>query len=230
VLGHDEERAWLLLADAGTPIRVFGNPPETWVAVMPLCSELQCGEVAHAHEHLAIGVPDLRVPSLPARYERFLRGELPLEQAELRGLREFAPRFVELCAELAEHDVPDTIQHDDLHYANVYSQGEQLRLLDWGDSSVAHPFFSLVVTFRFLEEINKLRPSDPWFARLRDAYLEPWGSGHEDTFALAMRVGKFAHAFAWARQRDALPPEEHPQFDEWYRVVIRRAVAETGGD
>jgi hypothetical protein len=27
-----------------------------------------------------------------------------------------------------------------------------------------------------------------------------------------------------------LPPEEHPQFDEWYRVVIRRAVAETGGD
>jgi hypothetical protein len=112
----------------------------------------------------------------------------------------------------------------------VYSQGEQLRLLDWGDSSVAHPFFSLVVTFRFLEEINKLPPSDPWFARLRDAYLEPWGSGHEETFALAMRVGKFAHAFAWARQRDALPPEEHPRFDEWYRVVIRRAVAETCGD
>jgi len=28
VLGHDEERAWLLLADAGTPIGAFGNPPE----------------------------------------------------------------------------------------------------------------------------------------------------------------------------------------------------------
>ena len=176
------------------------------------------------------GVPDLRVPTLPARYERFLRGELPLEEDELRRLHEFAPRFAELCAELAAHDVPETIQHDDLHHANVYSDGKQLRLLDWGDSSVAHPFFSLVVTFRFLEEINKLLPSDPWFARLRDAYLEPWGSGHEETFALAMRVGKFAHAFAWARQRDALPPEEHPRFDEWYRVVIRRAVAETGGD
>ena len=60
VLGHDEKRAWLLLADAGTPIRVFGNPPETWLAVMPLCSELQRGEVVHAHEHLATGVPDLR--------------------------------------------------------------------------------------------------------------------------------------------------------------------------
>ena len=230
VLGHDEERAWLLLSDAGTPIRVFGNPPETWFAVMPLCSELQRGEVAHAHEHLATGVPDLRFPTLPARYERFLHGELPLEQDELRRLREFAPRFTDLCAELAAHGALETIQHDDLHHANVYLAGNQLRLLDWGDSSVAHPFFSLVVTFRFLEEINKLPPSDPWFARLRDAYLEPWGSGHEETFAHAMRVGKFAHAFAWARQRDALPPEEHPRFDEWYRVVIRRAVAETGGD
>ena len=230
VLGHDEERAWLLLADAGTPIRVFGNPPETWLAVMPLCSELQRGEVAHAHEHLAHGVPDLRVPTLPARYERFLRGELPLEAGR-------APPPARICAPLRgalrrarRARRPDTIQHDDLHHANVYSDGKQLRLLDWGDSSVAHPFFSLVVTFRFLEEINKLLPSDPWFARLRDAYLEPWGSGHEETFALAMRVGKFAHAFAWARQRDALPPEEHPRFDEWYRVVIRRAVAETGGD
>ena len=230
VLGHDEERAWLLLADAGTPIRVFGNPPETWLAVMPLCSELQRGEVAHAHEQLAHGVPDLRVPTLPARYERFLHGELPLEQAEIQRLREFAPRFAKLCTELAARDVPETIQHDDLHHANVYSQGEQLRILDWGDSSVAHPFFSLVVTFRFLEEINKLLPPDPWFARLRDAYLEPWGSGHDETFALAMRVGKFAHAFAWARQRDALPPEEHPRFDEWYRVVIRRAVAGTDGN
>jgi len=230
VLGHDEERAWLLLADAGTPIRVFGNPPETWLAVMPLCSELQSGEAAHTHEHLAHGVPDLRVSTLPARYERFLNGELPLEQDEIRRLHEFAPRFTELCAELAAHDVPETIQHDDLHHANVYSDGNQLRLLDWGDSSVGHPFFSLVVTFRFLEEINKLLPSDPWFGRLRDAYLEPWGSGYEETFALAMRVGKFAHAFAWARQRAALPPEEHPRFDEWYRVVILRAVAEVGGD
>ncbi len=230
VLGHDEERAWLLLADAGTPIRVFGNPPETWLAVMPLCSELQRGEVAHANQQIAHGVPDLRVPTLPARYERFLQGELPLKQDEIQRLHKFAPRFAELCTELAAHGVPDTIQHDDLHHANVYSDGKQLRLLDWGDSSVAHPFFSLVVTFRFLEEINKLLPSDPWFARLRDAYLEAWGNGHEETFALAMRVGKFAHAFAWARQRDALPPEEHPRFDEWYQVVIRRALTKTGGD
>jgi hypothetical protein len=28
VLARDDKRAWLLLADAGTPMRVLGNPPE----------------------------------------------------------------------------------------------------------------------------------------------------------------------------------------------------------
>ena len=148
VLGHDEERAWLLLADAGTPIRDFGNPPEAWFVTLPLYAELQRGEAAHTHDHLTHHVPDLRVATLPARYEDLLRHDLPLECDEIRQLREFAPRFAELCGELAAHDVLETVQHDDLHMANVYAQGERLRLLDWGDASISHPFASLVVTFR----------------------------------------------------------------------------------
>ncbi len=52
--------------------------------------------------------------------------------------------------------------------ANVYAKGEHLRVLDWGDTSISHPFASLGVTFRFLEERNRLLPDDPCFARLRD--------------------------------------------------------------
>lgn len=226
VLAHDEERAWLLLGDAGRPIGDFGNPPDAWLRALPLYAELQRGEIAYAREHVEHGVPDLRIPTLPARYEDLVRRELPLEHDELARLRAFAARFDELCTELATHDIPETVQHDDLHMANVYAQDERLRLLDWGDSSIAHPFASLVVTFRFLEELNRLAPADTWYARLRDAYLEPWGRGLEVTFALALRVGSFAHAFAWARQRDHLPPAERPGFDRWYRVVLRRAVAQ----
>ena len=225
VLGHDEERAWLLLGDAGTPIRALGNPPEAWLAALPPYAELQRGEAAHADGHLAHGVPDLRVSTLPARYEDLLRHDLPLEGDGVRRLREFGPRFAELCEELAAHGVPETVQHDDLHMGNVYAQGERLRLLDWGDASISHPFASLVVTFRFLEEVNGLPPGDPWLARLRDAYLEPWGRGLGDVFALALRVGAFAHTFAWARQRDNLPQEARADFDTWFRVVLRRALA-----
>jgi hypothetical protein len=226
VLGCDEGRAWLLLADAGTPIKAFGNPPEMWAGALPLYAELQRGEASHTDEHLAHRVPDLRLETLPARYEDLLRHDLPLEAEEVDRLRGFAGRFAELSGELAAHGLPETVQHDDLHMANVYARGEQLRLLDWGDASISHPFMSLVETFRFLEEFNKLPPSDPWFARLRDAYLEPWGRGQADTFALAIRVGAFAHAFAWTRQRDALPEDARIEFDTGFAIVLRRALAQ----
>jgi hypothetical protein len=86
-----------------------------------------------------------------------------------------------------------------------------------------------VVTFRFLEERNKLPPGDQWFARLRDAYLEPWGRDLDETFALAVRVGTFARPIAYMRQRAALRQEEHPLFDRDFSIVLRRAVAQTLG-
>jgi hypothetical protein len=227
VLAHDTERSWLLLADAGTPIRALGNPPETWLVILPLYARLQLGEARHAGEHLARGVPDLRVAKLPARYEDLLRHDLPIERDDAARLRGFSRSFTELCDELEALAIPETIQHDDLHLANVYALGHRLRILDWGDASIGHPFVSLVVAFRFLEEVNGLEPGDPWLARLRDAYLEPWGSGLNDAFELALRVGAFAHPIAWVRQRDALPEGARPQFDTWFSVVLRRAVERT---
>lgn len=43
VLAHDEERAWLLLEDAGRAVGDIGNPPEAWLAVLPSYAELQRG-------------------------------------------------------------------------------------------------------------------------------------------------------------------------------------------
>jgi hypothetical protein len=229
VLGYDEDRAWLLLADAGNPVGAVGNPPEAWLAALPLYAELQRGEAARARDHLAHGVPDLRLATLPARYNELMQLDLPLKRDEIRRLRDFAPRFTELCGELTAYDVPETIQHDDLHHGNLYAQGSRVRVLDWGDASISHPFASLVVTFRFLEERTRLAPRDPWFARLRDAYLEPWGRDLGDAFALAIRVGTFARAIAYMRQRVAVPPAERPVFDTDFSIVLRRAVGQTLG-
>jgi hypothetical protein len=228
LLAHDDARGWMLLADAGTPIRAVGNPPEVWLQALPRYAELQRGEAPHAADHLAHGVPDLRIATWPARFVDLMEGDLPLQDRQVRLLRQFAPRFSELCAELAaDGRVPQTVQHDDLHMANVYQTADQrLRLLDWGDASISHPFASLVVTFRFLEEVNHLASDDRWFPRLRDAYLEPWGSGFSRTFRVALRAGAFAHAFACLRQRKLLPPEARRAFDTDFRVVLGRALAQ----
>jgi hypothetical protein len=228
VLAVDEARSWLLIADAGIAVGDRGNPPEAWLAALPLYAELQQGEAAFALDHIDHGVPDLRMAALPAGYERLLASELPLAKDDVNRLRDYAPRFTELCAALAELGIPESVQHDDLHMKNLYSDGGNFRIVDWGDSSIAHPFFSLVETFRFLQEFNHLAPNDPWFRRLRDAYLEPWGSGLEETFEIAMRAGWFVHAIAWTRQRDALPLEAQADFDRAFGIILRRAVAQTG--
>jgi hypothetical protein len=150
---------------------------------------------------------------------------LPITDDERARLAGVAPAFDRLCGELAASGTGDTVQHDDLHHRNVFRGPDGVRVLDWGDTSIAHPFFSAVVTFRFLEEHNALDPSDPWFTHVRDAYLEPWGHGRIEEFALAQRVGIFAHAIAWARCRAGLTPAQQDDFDEDYPVILRRALA-----
>jgi len=212
---------WLLMADAGAPIGSFEpyvNPPEVWEAVLPLYAELQLGEAAHAAEHLAGGVPDLRTENLPACFEEMLARDLPLSSGEIGRLRRFAPHFAELCAELSSRGIADSIQHDDLHMANVYRHDSRLRVLDWGDACVSHPFASLFETFRHLD-------APEWEPRLRDVYLEPWGgSRHRDTFGLALRIGTVAHSFAWLRQYDNLPESDRAGFG--LEGMLRLAVAQ----
>ena len=224
VIAHDVDRRWLLMADAGEPLRVLGNPPERWLEVLPTYAELQIGETRHIDEHLASGVPDLRVARLPLLYDELLHAELPLSPDERSALERFLPRSAALCEELDDAGIRPSIQHDDLHMNNVYVKEETLRVLDWGDASVGHPFFSLFETFRFLVEMNGLEPRDPSFARLRDAYLEPWGGDRRATFDLALRIAGLAHAIAWLHQREALPPADCPAFDEAFAAILRLAL------
>ena len=230
VLAYDEQRAWLLLADAGAGIHAAGTPPQAWLEALPLYAELQRGEVAQSDAHLAHGVPPLLLSTLPARYSELLDINLPIEPHAVELLRAFAPRFEQLCVGIAAAGLPPTIQHDDLHIGSLYRRDGRLRLLDWGDSSVSHPFFSLFVTFGFPENRTGVPREDRWFRRLRDAYLEPWGRDLGDIFEPAMEAGRFAHIIAWSRQREFLPPPKRATLDDALaRVLWRAAVANATG-
>jgi hypothetical protein len=219
VLARDASRRLLLLADAGIAFDRLGNRPELWLELLPRYAELQRSVPPPA------SLPDRTVERWPGLFEELAALALPLEPAETARLRAHAPRFAELCGELASYGLAPAIQHDDLHHKNAFVDGELRRIIDWGDACVGHPFMSLVVTFRFLEERTGLAPGDPWFARLRDAYLEPWGRGLEPAFELCERIGRFAHAFGWLSLRPLLPETERPRSDVPFAVVLRRALA-----
>jgi hypothetical protein len=209
VIAHDEERAWLLLADAGEPLGVGGDPAP-WLHLLPRYAELQRAEAVRTDQHLAGGVPDRRLATFPRLYEEMLSRTSSLGSDEVARLRAFTQRFGELCAELGARGIPETIQHDDLHGANVYRREGELRILDWGDSCISHPFRTLYVTVEHLF----LPRGDPWLARLRDAYLEPWGrpAALRETFALAERLGPFGHVFKSLSLLDMIPKDEQPKY------------------
>jgi len=192
-LALDEERGWMLLRDAGTPLlevmREDGSV-RRWLDVLPRYAELQLACAPDVEELLAIGVPDLRLATLPERYEEVATGRF-------RGA---APLVRDFAAELAEFALPETVQHDDLHDRNVFVGAEGgYRIVDWGDAVVSHPFLTLAVTLEGvirwgLDDVEDSVDTAPF----RDAYLRPFAGGRDLRRAveIALRLGWAARAVA----------------------------------
>lgn len=178
------EGSWLLLADAGSPIAAFGDMVDAWEALLPLYAELQQGEAAHAGEHLAAGVPDLRPETLPARYEVCAERE--------PRLAPFAERFGELCMSLSR---APTVQHDDLSGPNAYARDGNVTVLDWGDTCIAHPFATMYVALRWTAHFH----GDETAARIRRAYLDAWDGDVGDELDRVLAVAAFARVLQWQR-------------------------------
>ena len=126
-------------------------------------------------------------------------------------------RYAELCARLADGGVPASLQHDDLHDANVFVSGNRHRFFDWGDASVSHPFLSLLVTLRVAGQALDVPNGHPVLLRLRDSYLDVWrdhGSPRElrEQCAVALQVGPLQRALTWHRILQGVHPDERAQW------------------
>ncbi len=192
LLAADLGRGWMLMADAGESLRTV-VPRErdlsAWLEVLPLYASVQLDLAGDVDELLALGAPDLRLATLPERYERLVT-ELDVEE-RFRGA---VPRVAELAEELAAYGLPETIQHDDLHDGQVFVRDGRYLLMDWGDACVSHPFFTLSVTLEGvlawgLDDVESSLDTAPF----RDAYLAPFAAryGEEIVAAVpaALRLG-----------------------------------------
>ena len=217
----DEDRAWMLMRDGGTRLREL-EPPDLspWQGILPRYAELQIAVTPRADELLALGVPDMRPAGIPDAVESLLEDDHALmlgESEELRRdqrdeLRRRLPELRALVEELEAFGIPATIQHDDLHDGQVFVRNGDVRILDWGDSCVSHPFHTLTVTLRALAWRHGIEPGSVQLLRLRDAYLEPFGAPAAAA-DLAYRTGTLGRALAWHRYVSAATPAERDPED-----------------
>ncbi|MGB2953970.1 MAG: phosphotransferase [Gaiellaceae bacterium] len=228
LLAADPDRGWMLQADAGTRLRELlaeDGRVERWEQILPLYAELQIEAAPDWQALLGAGAPDRRLRFLPAQYEQLvadgeaLQPALPdgLSDEEVRSVRLLVPLVTRLSEELDAVGLPETIQHDDFHDGQVFVRDDRYRFIDWGDSCVSHPFFTLSVTLRVLALKLGVELGAPELDRFRDAYLEPWTRFRsraelEAAAATAFVLGRACRALAWRRIAKGLPPP----FDEEY--------------
>lgn len=223
------EDGWILLPDGGEVSRLAHGgltPVEVTVEQLAAYADLQRSLEPHVERLLAAGPRDLRPAEMPAAMATtiaVLEAESPparLSAEDAARLRAVLPAYAEACAELAAAGIAPTLQHDDLHDNNILVRGPVF--IDWGDSSVGHPFGTMLATLRSIAFHHGLAADDPALARVADAYTEAWTDVADRAtlrrqVELALRVGPLTRSLsyrqalthvddaAWQADADAMP-------------------------
>jgi aminoglycoside/choline kinase family phosphotransferase len=231
VIATDAERGWLLLADAGRRLRELESEPgqlERWKDALRLYADVQRAVADDSESLVAAGVPDRRLHVLVDAYAELLHDsaavrpdheealteeELAAARAQLDDLRVDAQRLVEL-------GLPETVQHDDLHDGNVFVGTDGMRIIDWGDTCISHPFLSFAITAAVVR--HRLPGED--VHEVWRAYLEPWGGGFEETLEPALRLGFACGALKWNDVVSAMEPVTRAPFEDAVPRQIRRVL------
>ena len=143
LLAADLDRGWMLMRDAGTRMRelvVLEASLQRWHPVLDTVARISVALQDDVGGLLAIGVPDLRLATLPESYAALIE-----EIDAAPRFRAATHRVAELCEQLAAYGIRDSVQHDDLHDGQVFVRDGRHWVVDWGDACVSHPFFVLAV-------------------------------------------------------------------------------------
>ena len=231
----DTARGWMLMRDGGEQLRASIRPAKDvrpWEPVITQYADLQIGIAEHVDELLALGIPDYRLAVLPALYSQLLTDEDSLMIGQEKGLTtaEFerllilAPRFEQICADLAAFGIPESLDHGDFHDGNVLVKNGGITFFDWGDASVTHPFVSLRTWFVSMEialDLEDFAPPTSEMLALRDSYLARWeGFASKErlleAYHLSRPAASIVKALLWHNTISRL---EGPLRDEYAWIV-----------
>ena len=183
VVAIDADRHWMLLRDVEgvtTPLEEVRDEA-LWSDAVRRLAEMQVTAARWTPELRELGVPNRSLDVLARRIPKLcndasammLGSPCGLTRPEIDRVASLGPTLLALSGELAQFDIPDTLEHGDLWSSNILMTLRGPVFLDWSDSSLSHPFFSL---FHLMNDAASLLPTSSAESRrrLRDAYLDPW--------------------------------------------------------
>jgi hypothetical protein len=228
LLAVNQERGWMIMQDGGQRLResLIESPDwNHWETLLPQFAKVQQEVAKVPAELLALGIPNRSLTELPRLYQELLAEtdwfqlDLPegLSSAEYQRLQDLVPVVQEKSQQLASFAIPESLQHGDLHDANIFHEGNRYAFYDWGDSSFSHPFFSLRTAYVSAEIRFGLDEYSPELQRLRDAYLAAWYEYETPenliaAFGLAEELWAISSALIWRQSILSSTPEEREDY------------------
>jgi len=157
-LAVDRDRNWLLTRDLQE-----GGVVSPHLSLLPkfarVLATIQVESMACADQLKALGCPvhDLHYLLKWMEHKDHLlsclrAGPDPLSESERGQLTPALSVFSNTCRQLLEFGIPAALVHTDFRDGNLAVQGENLRIFDWSDAVIAHPFMTL-------EYVNSSRAS-----------------------------------------------------------------------
>jgi hypothetical protein len=178
ILAVEQERGFLLTKDMGGCNLTDCLTVEKLEAVVRVFAEFQFAAVDFVNLQAPSPFYDCRICVVQEKIDT-LFDEAPallddspyaLSAEEKSRLRQKLPEWKQLCEEIQQVPLPDTIDHGDLRPGNIRVVNDGLILYDWAWSAITHPFIGVVGLLRIVR--RWLCENDRRF--LRDAYLEAW--------------------------------------------------------
>ena len=134
-----------------------------------------------AQQLLSLGIPDWRLDRFASLYYRLIQQDKlliddGLTKKEIDHLHQLYPTCIKLCEDLSKYLIPETINHCDFHENNMLLDRKTgtINIIDWGETVIAHPFFSLNGCLWNIAHFNKLKQTDLIYRKLQSQCIASW--------------------------------------------------------
>lgn len=190
VIDYDNEKGYLILEDFGTKTLWNFNDIETWCATIKKYAEIQKLAINNKDKLKTTNLFDRRVSNLTTIFKDIISNKDNLYLGRPHGINEeeykvlisLTPKIEALCKKLESFNIPNTIEHGDMHPFNIAMKNKTPIFYDWSDCSYSHPFFTIrAFTYAFFDKNGNELKTVPFiknceypYRKIIKSYLEEW--------------------------------------------------------
>ena len=179
VIAHNSELNCFLMKDAGRSLRGILKQKFDEALLCKAINQfisLQLIVGDQVDVFLKIGVPDWRLDKLSDLYKKMIaQKDLlvtdGLSEIEISKLDTMLSKISNLCQKLSAYSIKQTIVQPDFSDNNILIDNisQKITIIDLGEITISHPFFSLFNCFRQIKKHYALTEKDDIYLRIKQA-------------------------------------------------------------